>query len=123
MIGASTPIMAAPRFDRAMYQALDDYNRDWLVPGLGQDQADRFRHPALTNPVFTETFLVGLSDEMGRELFWRGYPTDQRGTYFYRFWNENARRARRSDDPPVSRTPRGSQLRKAPVRPEAASCW
>ena len=27
---------------------------------------------------------------MGRELLWRGYPTDQRGTYFYRFWNENS---------------------------------
>ena len=23
---------------------------------------------------------------MGRELLWRGYPTDQRGTYFRRFW-------------------------------------
>jgi hypothetical protein len=41
----------------------------------------------LTNPAFTETFLVGLSDEMGRELLWRDYPTDQRGTYFFRFWD------------------------------------
>ncbi len=24
---------------------------------------------------------------MGRELLWRGYPTDQRGTYFRRFWD------------------------------------
>jgi len=41
-----------------------------------------------TNPVFTEAFLIGLSDEMGRELLWRDYPTDQRGTYFRRFWDE-----------------------------------
>jgi len=26
---------------------------------------------------------------MGRELLWRGYPTDQRGTYFRRFWDPN----------------------------------
>ena len=24
---------------------------------------------------------------MGRELLWRDYPTDQRGTYFFRFWD------------------------------------
>jgi hypothetical protein len=24
---------------------------------------------------------------MGRELLWRNYPTDQRGTYFWRFWD------------------------------------
>ena len=29
-----------------------------------------------TNDEFTEAFLVGLSDEMGRELLWRQYPTD-----------------------------------------------
>jgi hypothetical protein len=42
------------------------------------------------NPRFTEAYLVGLSDEMGRELLWRDYPTDQRGTYFYRMWSENS---------------------------------
>ena len=30
------PIMAAPRFDRPMYQALDQYDREWLVPGLAR---------------------------------------------------------------------------------------
>jgi len=34
-----------------------------------------------------EAFLVGLSHEMARELLWRGYPTDQRGTYFRRFFD------------------------------------
>jgi hypothetical protein len=31
--------------------------------------------------------MVGLNHEMGRELLWREYPTDQRGTYFQQFWN------------------------------------
>ena len=80
------PIMAAPRFDRPMYKALDDYDRDWLVPGLSQLKADELVTLLSTNDVFTEAFLVGLSDEMGRELLWRGFPTDSRGTYFHRFW-------------------------------------
>jgi hypothetical protein len=31
--------------------------------------------------------MVGLNHEMSRELLWRGYPTDQRGTYFRQFWD------------------------------------
>jgi hypothetical protein len=43
-----------------------------------------------TNPKFVESFLVGLNAEMGRELLWRGFPTDQRGTYFRQFWDSLA---------------------------------
>lgn len=81
------PIMAAPRFDRPMYRALDAYRRDWLVPGLEHIEASDFVTVLASNDEFTEAFLVGLSDEMGRELLWREYPTDQRGTYFRRFWS------------------------------------
>ncbi len=81
------PIMAAPVFTRPMYQALDEYSREWLLPGLAT-----FSQPDLvtvleSNGPFIEGFLAGLSHEMGRELLWRGYPTDQRGTYFRRFWD------------------------------------
>jgi hypothetical protein len=31
--------------------------------------------------------MVGLNTEMGRELLWRGFPTDQRGSYFRQFWD------------------------------------
>jgi hypothetical protein len=84
------PIMAAPQFNRPMYEALDAYDRDWLVPGLSSIVETDFVTLLETNPAFTEAFLVGLSDEMGRELLWRGFPTDQRGTYFKRFWNHDA---------------------------------
>jgi hypothetical protein len=46
-----------------------------------------------TNPAFVAAFMVGLNHEMMRELLWREYPTDQRGTPFHRFWGrlgENA---------------------------------
>lgn len=88
--GRVAPIMAAPHFDRAMFDALDAYNRDWIVPGLGSVPFTDFVTVLSTNPTFTESFLIGLSDEMGRELLWRGYPTDQRATYFRRFWNPSA---------------------------------
>lgn len=81
------PIMAAPKFERPMYEALNAYNRDWLVPGLGLLPADDFVTVLSTNSEFMEAFFIGLSDEMGHELLWRNYPTDQRGTYFRRFWD------------------------------------
>src|SRR5262245_34087008 len=30
--------------------------------------------------------MVGLNHEMGRELLWREFPTDMRGSYFRQFW-------------------------------------
>jgi hypothetical protein len=40
-----------------------------------------------TNPPFIEAYMVGLNHEFGRELLWREYPTDQRGSYFRQFWS------------------------------------
>jgi hypothetical protein len=31
--------------------------------------------------------MTGLNHEFGRELLWREYPTDQRGSYFRQFWD------------------------------------
>ena len=60
-----------------------------------------------TNRRFMEAYMVGLNVEMGRELLWRGFPTDQRGTYFDHFWG-----VRRAGDDPNRRSPRG---RRAPL--------
>ena len=84
------PIMAAPVFNRPMYEALDSYDRQWLIPGLAKLAESDVVTVLVSNPTFIEAFLVGLSHELGRELLWRGYPTDQRGTYFRRFWNRAA---------------------------------
>jgi hypothetical protein len=40
-----------------------------------------------TNTPFIESYMVGLNHEMSRELLWREYPTDQRGSYFRQFWD------------------------------------
>jgi hypothetical protein len=85
--GLVQPIMAAPAFIRPMYEALDDYDRNWLIPGLAKLPEPDLVTLLRTNVEFIEAFLVGLSHEFARKLLWRGYPTDQRGTYFRRFWN------------------------------------
>ena len=80
------PILAAPVFTRPMYEALDAYSREWLLPGLATFGQPDIVTVLTSNGPFVESFLAGLSHEMGRELLSRGYPTDQRGTYFRRFW-------------------------------------
>ena len=34
--------------------------------------------------------MTGLNHEMGRQLLWYGYPTDQRGSCFRQFWDVSA---------------------------------
>ena len=60
-----------------------------MIPGIAEIARTDMVTLLKTNNVFVEAFLVGLNHEMGRELFWRGYPTDARGTYFKSFWTGN----------------------------------
>jgi hypothetical protein len=66
-----------------MYNKVPDR---WLVPGLDVMPDDALGILAV-NGAFIETFMTGLSHEMARELLWREYPTDQRGTCFRQFWD------------------------------------
>jgi hypothetical protein len=80
------PVMAHPRFKCPMYEPLHRYDREWMVPGLGLIKKPDMATLLETNNRFIEAYLVGLNHEMGRELLWREFPTDQRGTYFSSFW-------------------------------------
>ena len=80
------PIMDAPTFPQPMYEALRDLSQDFIFPGLDKVPPNTVQL-LQTNAKFIESFLVGLNAEMSRELLWRGYPTDQRGTYFQQFWD------------------------------------
>ena len=86
------PIMAAPKFPQPMYESLRDLSQQLLLPGLETVEPNSVLGLE-TNSRFVEAYLVGLNFEMGRELLWRGYPTDQRGTYFDRFWDSRSRGA------------------------------
>ena len=79
-------VLAAPDFPTPMYKALADRSQDWLLPGLEHIPQNTIALVE-SNARFIEAFMVGLNHEMSRELLWRGYPTDQRGTYFRQFWD------------------------------------
>ena len=82
------PVLACPIFQDPMWQAVRDLGNGWMLPGLElvpPDTATLVR----TNPTFVSSFLVGTNHEMMRELLWREYPTDQRGTGFTRFWGRS----------------------------------
>jgi hypothetical protein len=79
-------IMAAPSFDTPMYEPLRDLAKASLLPGI-EDVATNTVTLLQTNSRFIEAYMVGLNHEMSRELLWREYPTDQRGTYFRQFWD------------------------------------
>lgn len=79
-------IMAHPKFDDATYEHLKKISDEYVVPNLS-----KIPNNGVTlleaNWRFIESFLVGLNHEMARELLWRGYRTDQRGTCFDQFWD------------------------------------
>ena len=77
--------MAHPDFEDAMYAYLRDINKELLIPNLQLIPPNTISLLE-TNPKFIESYLVGLNHEMGRELLWREYPTDLRGSYFRQFW-------------------------------------
>jgi hypothetical protein len=83
------PIMAAPKFPQPMYESLRDLSQQLLLPGLETIEPNSVLGLE-TNSRFVEAYMVGLNHEMGRELLWRGYPTDQRGTYFDHFWDSRS---------------------------------
>jgi hypothetical protein len=83
-------IMAAPEFPQPMYEPLRDISKDWILPGIS-DVSGNTVAIALTNQTFIEGYMVGLNHEMARELVWRDYPTDRRGTCFRQFWDTRGR--------------------------------
>ncbi len=94
----ATKVMACPQFTAPLAMALLSKHKEWLLPGLGNFPDDRVTL-VFTNGAFVEAFLAGVNHEMNRELLWREYPTDQRGTPFRYFW---PRPDRNPDIPPIT---------------------
>jgi hypothetical protein len=86
-IGIETVLME-PSFPQPMYEALKEKSQDLLLPGLDKVLPDTVLG-LRTNRAFVEAYMIGLNVEMARELLWRGFPTDQRGTYFKNFWGND----------------------------------
>jgi hypothetical protein len=80
------PIMVGPALDRPLYLDLAKFDQNRFLPG-GGDLPDNSITMLETNPRFVESFMTGANHEFNRELLWRRYPTDRRGTAFLRFWD------------------------------------
>jgi hypothetical protein len=94
------PVMAHPVFTEPMYRALRDISPEFLAPNLELIPNNTISLLE-TNQRFIEAYMVGLNDEMGRELLWREFPTDQRGSYFRQFWDVGDSVNRDPNKPPA----------------------
>lgn len=91
--GSTTPstlpnlelIMAAPIIPISMAEAMADISPDFLMPGIGKLEQNG-AYMLNMNQKIVEAYLAGANYEMNRELLWREYPTDQRGTPLRHFW-------------------------------------
>ncbi|KGN39706.1 hypothetical protein [Knoellia aerolata] len=82
---ASGRVMRCPDFPVPTALALLASDPEWFLPGLGALPNNTVAL-LFQNSAFIESYLVGINHELMRELLWREYPTDMRGTPFLRFW-------------------------------------
>ena len=80
------PVMVYPQLDVAMYKPLADMSSELFLPNINLIPENSITLLE-NNQKFIESYMVGLNHEMSRELLWREYPTDQRGSYFRQFWD------------------------------------
>ena len=78
--------MVYPVIDQPMYEPLKNLSSELFLPNI-----NLIEHNSITllqtNQRFIESYMVGLNHEFARELLWREYPTDQRGSTFRQFWD------------------------------------
>jgi hypothetical protein len=112
--------MAYPEFDIPMYKPLVEISTELFLPNLNRIEQNSITLLE-TNQKFIEAYMVGLNHEFARELLWREYPTDQRGSYFRQFWDvsgffdtnnldNEALKEHLRDIPPLHLWSRSSQL-------------
>ncbi len=103
-------VMAYPKLEEPMSGRLARMDVESMMPGANAIPND-FLVLARTNNRFVESFMVGINHEMARELLWRGFPTDQRGTPMRHFWD------RLDDQPDIHELHRWNALRALGQQP------
>ncbi len=93
LLRSKYPVMAYPEYPDPTYFYLRELSERFILPSAGELPANSISL-FMSNAKFEEAFLSGMNTEMGRELLWREYPTDERGSYFRKFWD--------SEDDPAS---------------------
>ena len=112
--------IAYPVIDLPMYKPLTDLSAELFLPNLNLITPNSITLLE-TNQAFIEAYMVGLNHEFARELLWREYPTDQRGSSFRQFWDvsvfydptnadDEALKEKLRDIPPLHRWSLASKL-------------
>lgn len=78
--------MGYPKINRPMYADLKKISDELFLPNVNLIEPNSITLLE-SNQAFIESYMVGLNHEFARELLWREYPTDQRGSYFRQFWD------------------------------------
>jgi hypothetical protein len=79
-------VMSYPEIDVPMYEPLKYISNEYFLPNLNFISRNTISLME-TNQKFIEAYMIGLNHEFSRELLWREYPSDQRGSYFRQFWD------------------------------------
>jgi len=79
-------VIVYPVIDEPMYQPLKNISDELFLPNVNLIALNSITILE-TNQKFIESYMVGLNHEFSRELLWREYPTDQRGSTFRQFWD------------------------------------
>lgn len=95
-------VMVYPEIDSPMYEPLKEMSSEFFLPNM-QLLENNSITLLETNQKFIEAYLVGLNHEFARELLWREYPTDQRGSFFRQFWDVTGFLAEAGADPAAVR--------------------
>lgn len=121
MVEQFVEALAYPEFDIPMYEPLKNISAELFLPNINfisQNSISLLE----TNQKFIEAYMVGLNHEFARELLWREYFTDQRGSYFRQFWDvsgfmpedngltEEELKEKMRDIPPLHRWSKFSEL-------------
>jgi hypothetical protein len=99
------PLRLSPEFPSSpMYEALAELSPEWMLPGISTLAIDTATLME-SNGRFIESFMIGLNEELSRELLWRQFPADTSFTYFQNFWSSTS-----ADIPAIRTFDPGKQL-------------
>lgn len=80
-------MIVAPDLPEPAFLRLADVDPSIFLPGA-DDLPEHSLSLLVPHARFINAFMVGLNHEMNRELHWRGFPVDMRGTPFRHFWDQ-----------------------------------
>ena len=87
---ALEPLRFTPSFPAPLFDVVRRFGEQYVMPGLDALPADSVTGVEVDDR-FVNALLVGANHEMSRELLWRGFPADLRGTSFTFFWDTKGR--------------------------------